>query len=137
MFRIFMLSLALASVAVSQDISCPDEVVQTLPGTHTTGPWRGCVTPTIIVDGIDIAKGHKGCPEWVVIVPPVDIPVYVPDSGTLVYRAGRRDILKIPFKCKWATRLFIRYPVSCDAGLGQVLGSLDRLAVRRCTEGGR
>ncbi|MBI5852920.1 MAG: hypothetical protein HZB39_18070 [Planctomycetes bacterium] len=137
MIRSALLSLALASFLSAQDPTCPHQVIQTVTVPAETGPWVDCATPTIIVNGVNISQGQKGCPEWVLIVPPVDVPVVLPGSNTRTVLSRRDPIQKVPFVCK--TRFFLFLPIfqSCDPGAPVVLGLVDRLRIVACEAGGK
>ncbi len=137
MIRSALLSLALASFLSSQDPTCPHEVIQTVTTPTLTGPWVDCATPTIFVNGVNISLGRKGCPEWVLMVPPFDVPVVLPGSNTRTVQAAREPIQKVPFTCKTHYWLFFRVFRSCDAGAPVVIGFVDRLRIVACEAGGK
>ncbi len=106
---IAMLCVASLGLSLPQD-PCPDQTVHTTKTIIHKGSGLGCGTVNVEFADIKVSNGKsKGCPSYVVIIPPYDGTKRTKDSKTFTRPSGRVKITRLEFTC--GTDWFLIFPI--------------------------
>ncbi len=110
---IAMLCVASLGLSWPQDI-CPDQTVHTTKTSVQYGRNLGCGTVEIKLRDVKVSNtGSKGCPAFILIIPPYDMTKHTKGSKTYTRPSGRVQATRLEFTCGTDWFLFIPFGSSC------------------------
>lgn len=117
-------AIAALGLATPALLECPDDIVRHEKARITYGRDIDCGTLSFQHQGIRLGGPNIGCPAFVLVIPPRDMPSKSPGSQTYVIPAGNVAVTLLTFSCSTEWFLFIPLSSSCVLNESKVVGQL-------------